>query len=79
MCIRDSSLFTDTGLCLQLGFDGYESKLKRLIPVMADLDRKNLKTSFLLIDLNDATKINVQQRNILEHAKPVGAGNRYRM
>lgn len=73
------SLFTDTGLCLQLGFDGYESKLKRLIPVMADLDRKNMKTSFLLIDLNDPTKINVQQRNILEPARPVGAGKRYRM
>ena len=73
------SLFTETGLCLQLGFDGYENKLKRLIPVMADLDRKNMKTGFLLIDLNDPTKINVQQRNILEPARPVGAGKRYRM
>jgi cell division protein FtsQ len=73
------SLFTETGLCLQLGFDGHESKLKRLIPVMADLDRKNLKTSFLLIDLNDPTKINVQQRNILEPVRPVGVGKRYRM
>jgi cell division protein FtsQ len=73
------SLFTDTGLCLKLGFDGHESKLKRLIPVMADLDRKNLKTSFLLIDLNDPTKINVQQRNILEPVRPVGVGKRYRM
>ncbi len=73
------SLFTDTGLCLQLGLDGYESKLNRLIPVMADLDRKNLKTSFLLIDLNDPTKINVQQRNILEPVKPVVVGKRYRM
>jgi cell division protein FtsQ len=73
------SLFTDTGLCLQLGFDGYETKLKRLVPVMADLDRKNLKAGFLLIDLSDPTKINVQQRNILEPARPVGAGKRYRM
>jgi cell division protein FtsQ len=73
------SLFTDTGLCLQLGFDGYESKLTRLIPVMADLERKNLKAGFLLIDLSDPAKINVQQRNILEPARPVGAGKRYRM
>jgi cell division protein FtsQ len=73
------SLFTETGLCLQLGYEGYESKLKRLIPVMADLDRKNLKTSFLLIDLNDPTKVNVQQRNILEPARPVGIGKKYRM
>lgn len=73
------SLFTDTGLCLQLGFEGYESKLKRLVPVMADLDRKSMKTSFLLIDLNDPTKINVQQRNVLEPVRPVGIGKRYRM
>jgi cell division protein FtsQ len=73
------SLFTDTSLCLQLGFDGYENKLQRLIPVMADLDRKNLKAGFLLIDLSDPTKINVQQRNIIEPARPAGAGKGYRM
>jgi cell division protein FtsQ len=73
------SLFTDTGLCLQLGFDSYESKLTRLIPVMADLESKNMKAGFLLIDLSDPTKINVQQRNILEPVRPDGAGKRYRM
>ncbi len=76
------SLFTDTGLCLQLGFDGYENKLKRLIPVMADLDRMNLKTGFLLIDLSNPAKINVQRRNILEPAgpkRPAGAGKGFRM
>jgi cell division protein FtsQ len=66
------SLFTDTGLCLQLGFDGFESKFQRLIPVMADLDRKNLKVGFLLIDLSDPAKINVQQRNLLTPAGPAG-------
>ena len=76
------SLFTDAGLCLQLGFDGYENKLKRLTPVMADLDRKNLKTGFLLIDLSNPAKINVQRRNVLEPAgprKPAGAGKGFRM
>jgi len=76
------SLFTDTGLCLQLGFDGFENKLKRLTPVMADLDRKNLKTGFLLIDLSNPAKINVQRRNILDPVgpkKPVGAGKGFRM
>src|SRR4030066_293368 len=47
------SLFTAAGLCLQLGFDGYETKLKRLTPVMEDLDKKNLKSAFLLIDLTE--------------------------
>lgn len=76
------SLFTDTGLCLQFGFDGYQNKLKRLLPVMADLDRKNLKTGFLLIDLSNPAKINVQRRNILEpegSKRPAGAGKAFRM
>ena len=76
------SLFADTGLCLQLGFDGYENKLKRLTSVMADLDRKNLRTGFLLIDLSDPAKISVQRRNILEPAgpgKPAGVGKGFRM
>jgi len=76
------SLFADTGLCLQLGFDDYENKLKRLTSVMADLDRKNLRMGFLLIDLSNPAKISVQRRNILEPAgpgKPAGAGKGFRM
>jgi cell division protein FtsQ len=76
------SLFTDSGLCLQLGLDGYEHKFKRLAPVMADLDRKNMKAGFLLIDLSDPAKINVQRRNILAPPDPVvpaNAGRGYRM
>jgi cell division protein FtsQ len=76
------SLFTDTGLCLQLGFDGYVHKLKRLTSVMADMDQKNLRTGFMLIDLSDPTKISVQRRNILETArpkKPAGVGKGFRM
>lgn len=64
------SLFADTGLCLKLGFDGYENKLRRLTSVMTDLDQKNLRTGFLLIDLSNLEKISVQRRNILEPAGP---------
>lgn len=73
------SLFTDTGLCLKFGFDGYENKLKRLAPVMADLDRRNLKSGFLLIDLSDPAKVDVQRRNILGPAGRVSGGKGYRM
>ncbi|MDD5167236.1 MAG: FtsQ-type POTRA domain-containing protein [Syntrophales bacterium] len=59
------SLFTNTGLCLFLGFDNYENKFKRLPPVMADLDRRSYKTSFLQIDLSDPVKVTVQQKNIM--------------
>jgi len=76
------SLFAETGLCLKLGFDGYENKLKCLTSVIADLDRKNLRTGFLLIDLSNPEKISVQRRNILEPAgprKPAGSGKEFRM
>ena len=49
---------------------------------MADLDRKNLKVGFLLIDLSDPAKVNVQQRNLLTPAGPAAAaraGKGYRM
>jgi cell division protein FtsQ len=62
------SLFTDSGLCIRLGFDSFENKLKRLNTVMADLERRNMKLGFLLIDLNDPAKISVQKRNVLSPA-----------
>jgi cell division septal protein FtsQ len=59
------SVFTNSGLCLFLGFDNYESKFKRLFPVMVDLERRNLKTGHLYIDLSDPVKITVQRREVL--------------
>ena len=65
------SLFTNRGLCLQLGFEGYEAKLKRLSVVMDDMKRKNLQLGLTLIDLSNPEKINVQSRTALQ---PSGAG-----
>lgn len=76
------SLFTDTGLCLQLGFDGYHDKLQRLTSVMADLDEKNLRTGFMLIDLSNPAKVSVQRRNVFEPVRPgktAVAGRGFRM
>jgi cell division protein FtsQ len=67
------SLFTDSGLCIRLGFDSYENKLKRLNTVMADLERRNMKLGFLVIDLNDPAKIAVQKKNVLSPAIPIGS------
>lgn len=72
------SLFTDSGLCIRLGFDSYENKLKRLNTVMADLERRNMKLGFLLIDLNDPAKIAVQKKDMLSPAVPTGPKKRYR-
>ena len=68
------SLFTTTGLCLQLGFDCYENKLKRLVPVVADLQRNNLNKGFLQIDLCDPTKITIQRKGVT----PSGQAKRIR-
>lgn len=67
------SLFTDSGLCIRLGFDSYENKLKRLHPVMADLERRNLKLGFLLIDLNDPVKVTVQKKEVFGPKMPIGS------
>lgn len=56
------SVFTGGGLRIFLGFGNYESKFKRLPPVLADLERRNLKTGHLYIDLSDSEKITVQRR-----------------
>jgi cell division protein FtsQ len=56
------SLFTDNGLCLKLGFDNYEAKLKRLVPVVTALNRNNVQQPFLNIDLRNISKIYVEPR-----------------
>jgi cell division protein FtsQ len=64
------SLFTNKGLCLQLGFDGYETKMKSLSGVLEDMERKSLKANFMVIDLSNPEKINVQPRAVLQPEKP---------
>ena len=58
------SIFTDSGLCLQLGFENYEKKLKRLKSVMTDLIKKNLNEEFICIDLSNPGRIVVKRKNI---------------
>lgn len=72
------TLFTDSGLSLQLGFDNYESKIKRLAPVMADIQRRGIKPAFMLIDLSDPTKITVQRKNVVAPNAPVSSKKGYR-
>ena len=72
------SIFTDSNLCLRLGYDNYESKIKRLIPVMADLEKRNIPLKYLLIDLADPTKITIQKKDILTPAAPGRPAKGYR-
>jgi cell division protein FtsQ len=72
------SIFTDNNLCLRLGYDNYESKIKRLVPVMADLEKRNIPLKYLLIDLADPVKITVQRKDILPPAAPGRPAKGYR-
>lgn len=72
------SVFTNTGLCLHLGFDNYENKFRRLPPVMVDLERRYQKTEHLYIDLSDPVKITVQRRDILPPAATAGARKEFK-
>jgi len=72
------SIFTDGGLCLRLGFDHYENKIKRLKPVLTDLEKRNVNLKYVMIDLTDPTKITVQKRHILSPATPGGPAKGYR-
>jgi cell division protein FtsQ len=72
------SVFTDGGLCLRLGFDHYDNQIKRLTPVLADLEKRNVDLKYVLIDLTDPAKITVQKRHILAPATPGGPLKGYR-
>ena len=58
------SLIFDKGLYLKLGIGGFESKLKQLTLVMADLEKREMKNGYLCIDLSDESKVTVQRKNV---------------
>jgi len=64
------SLFAE-GLCLKLGFGDFDTKLRRLKPVLADLARRNLSGHFI-IDLNNPGKVTVQHREFRVPVKVTG-------
>jgi cell division protein FtsQ len=72
------SVYTDSGLCLRLGFGHYDNKIKRFKPVLADLEKRNIDLKYVMIDLTDPVKITVQKRHILAPATPGGPAKGYR-
>ncbi len=67
------SLYTENGFCLQLGFDNYENKLRRLLPVITALNKKDLNRGLLNIDLRDMGKVYVERRGELEPLSKLGS------
>lgn len=60
------SLYTENGFCLQLGFGNYQAKLGRLLPVITALNKKNMNSGLLNIDLRDTGKVYVERRGVVE-------------
>jgi cell division protein FtsQ len=57
------SLISGTGLYLKMGMGGFESKLKKLTLILADLEQRGMKNGYLCIDLSDESKVTVQRKN----------------
>jgi cell division protein FtsQ len=71
------SLVSDNGLYLKLGTGGFESKLKKLKPVLADLENRGMKTGYLCVDLSDDSKVTIKRKNIPEKVEQDDKGKHY--
>ncbi|MGA2781726.1 MAG: FtsQ-type POTRA domain-containing protein [Smithella sp.] len=70
-------LISGTGLYLKLGMGGFESKLKKLTLVLADLEQRGMKNGYLCIDLSDESKVTVQRKNTPEWIEQGNKGKQY--
>ncbi|MBN2283045.1 MAG: FtsQ-type POTRA domain-containing protein [Deltaproteobacteria bacterium] len=71
------TLYTDNGLVLQLGFDGYEDTFFRLRKVLADLAvRGDSGSSYARIDLTNPARVTVAQGHARVHPDPKGVRER---
>ena len=71
------SLISDAGLYLKLGMGGFESKLKKLTLVLADLEQRGMKNGYLCIDLSDELKVTVQRKNTPGRIEQGNKGKQY--
>ena len=71
------SLISDKGLYLKLGIGDFESKLKKLTLVLADLEQRGMKNGYLCIDLSDESKVTVQRKNAPGRIEQGNKGKQY--
>lgn len=71
------SLISDKGLYLKLGMSSFESKLKKLTLVLADLEQRGMKNGYLCIDLSDESKVTVQRKNAPGRIEQENKGKQY--
>ncbi len=73
------SLLTDKGLYLKMGVDDFERKLRKLALVLNDMEKRGINNNYLTVDLADAAKITIQQRNAMSRTQPDKNGKQYRI
>ncbi len=66
------SVFTNNQMVIELGFEKYEKKFKRLNRILLDLAKKDLDEGFLRIDLADFDRVIVQRRDSFDRKRPEG-------
>jgi cell division protein FtsQ len=73
------SVLTDTGLYLKLGRDNYESKLKQLNVVMADMEMRGMRKGFIIVDICDIKKITISHKDIPGRSEAGKKGRQFRI
>ena len=73
------SLLTDKGLYLKMGMEDFEKKLRKLALVMNDREKRGINNSSLTVDLADAAKITISQKNVLGRTQSNKNGKQYRI
>jgi len=73
------SLLTDKGLYLKMGMEDFEKKLRKLALVMNDREKRGINNSSLTVDLADAAKITLSQKNVLGRTQSNKNGKQYRI
>jgi len=73
------SLLTDKGFYLKMGMDDFERKLRKLALVMNDREKRGISSNSLTVDLADAEKITISQKNVLGRTQSNKNGRQYRI
>lgn len=72
-------LLTDRGLYLKMGAGDFEKKLRKLALVLTEREKRGISNSYLNVDLADAEKITIQQKNAQDRTRPDKNGKQYRI
>jgi len=72
-------LLTEKGLYLKMGVTDFEKKLRKLALVLTEREKRGINNNYLNVDLADAEKITIQQKNAQDRTQPDKNGKQYRI